>query len=190
MSDQDAPDKVEKRFTFQPVQFTQKNFVHEWLAMDHVHRWIHGNGLINTLQDLDKFFEGKSICQHWIAYDTETPFAYLITSRIDKSSPDDSELAKYCQKEGEAITLDLFICNLDYLGKGIAVQMIQEFLISKFSHVSEVLIDPEKENSRAVHVYEKAGFKIVAEFIAEWHPVPHWKMVLNMDSLKKIYRSQ
>jgi len=79
--------------------------------------------------------------------------------------------------EGEDVTtLDLFICDLNYLGKGIAVSMIQQFLISQFPNVKRVLIDPEATNKRAIHVYQKVGFKIIGEFIASWHPVPHYQM--------------
>jgi RimJ/RimL family protein N-acetyltransferase len=46
-----------------------------------------------------------------------------------------------------------------------------------------VLIDPEATNTRAIHVYKKIGFKIVGEFIASWHPVPHYQMELNMKKL-------
>ena len=71
------------------------------------------------------------------------PFAYLIISTIEKENPDDPE----------TITLDLFICNLEYIGKGLPVQMIHEFLLSQFSYADVVLIGPEKTNIRAVHVY-------------------------------------
>lgn len=89
-------------------------------------------------------------------------------------------------EDGEdAITLDLFICDLNYLGKGIAVPMIREFLISQFPNVKRVLIDPEATNKRAIHVYQKVGFKIIREFIASWHPVLHYQMELYMDDLLK-----
>ena len=61
--------------------------------------------------------------------------------------------------------------------------MIQEFLISHFPKMKKVLIDPEASNERAIHVYQKAGFKIIGEFIASWHPVPHYQMELYMDEL-------
>jgi RimJ/RimL family protein N-acetyltransferase len=83
----------------------------------------------------------------------------------------------------DATTLDLFICDLNYLGRGIAVPMIKEFLRSQFPHVKRVLIDPEATNTRAIHVYQKVGFKIVGEFIASWHPVPHYQMELLMRDL-------
>lgn len=155
------------RFAFKPVQQNQRLLIHSWITQDHIKEWLHGDGLRNTIEDLDKFFMGTSWGGHWIAYDNDIPFAYLLTSEAGE----------------DAITLDLFICDLNYLGKGIAVQMIQELLISQFPHVKRVLIDPEANNKRAIHVYQKVGFKIIGEFIASWHPVPHYQMELYMKDL-------
>jgi hypothetical protein len=154
-------------FHFAPVISSQRVFVHEWLEQKHIKEWMHGVGLQNTLNSLEKFFLGESATTYWIGYDKDTPFAFLITSPEGK----------------DATTLDLFICDLNYLGTGIAVPMIKEFLRSHFSHVKRVLIDPEATNTRAIHVYQKVGFKIVGEFIASWHPVPHYQMELLMKDL-------
>ncbi|KTD51297.1 GNAT family N-acetyltransferase [Legionella quateirensis] len=162
------------RFSYRPVEPTQKKWVCDGIVQKHISEWLHGEGLKNTFIDLEHFPDRGSWGIHWIAYDNEIPFAYLITSKLEQLSPDDKE----------AITLDLFICNLDYLGKGLAVQMIHEFLLSQYSYVDRVLIDPEIANQRAVHVYEKAGFQIIEEFIAEWHPVPHYRMQLDMEHLR------
>ncbi len=152
---------------FEPVKSSQRAFLHQWLEQKHIQQWLHGIGLQNTLNGLETFFRGESDTAYWIAYDQDTPFAFLITSPEGK----------------EATTLDLFICDLNYLGKGLAVPMIREFLIRKFSNMKRVLIDPEATNKRAIHVYQKVGFKIVGEFIASWHPVPHYQMELYMRDL-------
>lgn len=155
------------QFIFKPVQTRDRSLVHEWLAQPHIAEWIHGVGLQNTLNGLEKFFQGESSTTYWIGYDNDIPFAFLITS----------------PEGNDATTLDLFICDLSYLGKGIAVPMIQEFLITHFSNMNKVLIDPEATNTRAIHVYQKVGFKITGEFIASWHPVPHYQMELEMKDL-------
>ena len=158
------------------MEASQLTLVQEWIAQKHINEWLHGEGLKNTIESLKQFANGeKTWATHWIAYDNEVPFAYLITSEIEQSA----------DHPNGATTLDLFICRLDYIGKGFAVQMIHEFLISQFSHVTEVLIDPEITNTRAVHVYEKAGFQIINEFIAPWHPVPHYQMRLTMTDITK-----
>ena len=156
-------------FVFKPAKANDRQLIHKWLAQDYIKEWIHGQGLQNTLKGIEKFFKGDCGTQYWIAYDKDTPFAFLITS-----------------EEGEdAMTLDLFICDKSYLGKGFAVPMIHEFLTSQFPHKKRVLIDPEATNERAIHVYKKAGFKIIGEFIASWHPVPHYKMELQIKDLLK-----
>lgn len=179
------------RFTFKPAIESQRNLIHHWLQQDYIHEWVHGQGLKNLINGLEKFYEyreeGKglerdsNIAQHWIAYENDTPFAYLLTSNVFKDSAE--SYAKYSELEGPAITLDIFIGDKNYLGKGLADILIKEFLLSNFSDVSEIFIDPEKSNKRAIHVYEKTGFKIVGEFLAPWHPVPHYIMKLNMHEL-------
>ena len=67
--------------------------------------------------------------------------------------------------------------------KVLVLKMITEFLKSHFANVSDVLIDPEVKNSRAIHVYQKIGFRIVDTFIAPWHPVSHY---LNALTLQRI----
>lgn len=154
-------------FHFRPAKSSQRTLIHDWLRQPHIKEWMHGVGLQNTLNGLETFFQGKPNTTYWIAYDKDTPFAFLITS----------------PEGNDATTLDLFICDLNYVGKGIAAPMIQEFLISQFPNVKRVLIDPEATNTKAIHVYQKVGFKITGEFIASWHPVPHYQMELYMRDL-------
>ena len=157
-------------YYFEPAKSSQRALIHRWLEQKHIKEWMHGAGLQNTLNGLEQFFQGASSTTYWIGYDMGTPFVFLITS-----------------PEGEeAITLDLFICDLSYLGKGLSVPMIQKFLIDQFSHVKKVLIDPEATNKRALHVYQKVGFKIIGEFIASWHRVPHYQMELYMRDLSNL----
>jgi len=154
-------------FRFDPAQPTYRSLIHHWLDQKYIKEWIHGVGLQNTLNGLEKFFRGESDTTYWIGYDEDIPFAFLITS----------------PEGNDAITLDLFICNLNYLGKGLSVPMIQEFLATHFSHIQRVLIDPEATNTRAIRAYQKIGFKITGKFIASWHPVPHYQMELPMKDL-------
>jgi len=160
---------IKSRFIFKYALESQRELIHTWLAQDYIKAWIHGVGLQNTLTGLEKFFKGDHEVLRWVGYDNETPFAFLITSHASES----------------VITLDVFICDTNYLGKGLAVPMIQEFLLTHFADKKQVFIDPEATNARAIHVYKKVGFEIIDEFIASWHPVPHYQMRLDMDVLKK-----
>lgn len=183
------------RYTFRSPEVTQRSLIHHWLQQDYISEWIHGQGLQNTLTGLDRFFlhqaEGKElnrqtkITQHWIGYDGEKPFVYLLTSNVFKDNQDD-EYAKYSVTDGHAITLDIFIVDKNYLGKGYAPEIIRQFLLTHCSDVAEVFIDPEKQNKRAIRVYQKVGFQVVGEFLAKWHPVPHLIMRLGMNQLSDL----
>lgn len=171
------------RFSFKQVETKDRALILSWLEKPHVAEWFYGQGLQNTKDHLDEICQetGKPrTWQYWLAYDCERPFAFLITSTIHK--PKD-ELSRWCKEPGEAITLDMLIGDTDYLGKGLAYQLIREFLLSQFPTISEVLIDPEATNSRAIHVYQKAGFEIVGEFIPSHSPNLHFMMRLNMKIL-------
>ena len=154
-------------FTFKHALESQRDLIHSWLAQDYIAAWIHGQGLQSTLDGLERFFKGEQDPIRWIAYDDQTPFAFLITS----------------QKGVDAITLDVFIVDKRYLGKGLATPMIKTFLKTHFADKKKVFIDPEATNERAIHVYKKIGFKKIDEFIASWHPVPHILMELDMKLL-------
>ncbi|MCP5469295.1 MAG: GNAT family N-acetyltransferase [Chlamydiales bacterium] len=149
---------------FQHLQKTQVGMVKKWLAQDYVAKFWHGQGLQNTLEAIDRFVDGKEkLFTLWIAYKDEIPFAFLMTSNID---PKESHFCNYCEEE--AISLDLLIGDQHFLGKGLAAPMIQKFV--KQFDVRNVFIDPGVENKKAIHVYEKAGFKKLEEFIPEWDP--------------------
>ena len=64
--------------------------------------------------------------------------------------------------------------------RGLGLDMINCFLEKNFYKADIVFIDPEKSNKKAIHVYEKAGFKKIDEFIASWHLVPHILMKLEL----------
>ena len=172
------------RFDFKPVDHAHRSLVHTWLSQPHVAKWFYGQGLQNTLNHLDEFLAGSSSSQYWLAYDKNHPFAFLITSSVLK--PDD-EYTKWCAEEGVAITLDMLIGETDYLGKGLSHILIQEFLLSQFPQVDEVLIDPEATNAHAIHIYKKVGFTILGEFIPGHSPHPHYMMRLDMKKLTQAF---
>lgn len=173
------------RFNFTPVDSHHRSLVHSWLRQPHVAKWFYGEGMENTIKQLDEFLHGSSLFQYWLGYDKDRPIAFFITSSVCK--PDD-ELTHWCAEVGDAITLDMLIGDESYLGKGLSHILIQEFLLSQFPHVVEVLIDPEATNLRAVHVYKKAGFTIIGEYIPSHSPNRHYMMRLNMKQLFMKYK--
>ncbi len=163
------------RFHFMPVSSEYQELIYSWLSKPYVAQWFYGPGLENTLAQLHAFLKGSSEFDYWLGCDGDTPIALFITSYIDK--PQD-ELSTWCTATGAAITLDMLIGDTNYLGKGLSHILIGEFLLRQFPKVSEVLIDPEATNARAIHIYKKAGFVIVGEFIPSHSPHLHYMMKL------------
>ena len=169
--------------TFKHVDLANRAIVHKWLKEPHVAEWFYGQGLQNTLDHLDAFLNrASSDVKYWIAFDSGKPFAFFITSPVSKPA---DPLSKFCNEDGPAITLDMLIGNPDYLGKGLAPNLIKQFLLTEFPTIKEVLIDPEASNEKAIHVYKKAGFVKLEEFIPSHSPNSHIMMRLNIRHLKK-----
>lgn len=167
---------------FEVLKNGQETLVKDWLKQDYVAKHWYGKGLENTLKTLERFVKGtETLFTLWIAYDADIPFAFLMTSEVGLS---EAPYAEFCSSDTKAITLDLLIGNPSYLGQGLSCPMIQQFLLENFANKTTVFIDPSLENPKAIHVYEKVGFKSVAEYIPDWCPTPHLMMRLNMSDLQ------
>ena len=159
----------------------QEELVLKWLHKPHVNEWFHGVGLKNTIEGLRAFVTNNNPrFDPWIAYCNGKAFAFLITFDVFDSEANDPEspLAKWIEIGEKSMTLDVLIGEEAYLGKGFSVPMIQGFIEEVHQDKKLIFIDPEKINTKAIHVYEKAGFEKIDEFIAGWHPVPHILMRL------------
>ncbi|MDN3506626.1 MAG: GNAT family N-acetyltransferase [Simkaniaceae bacterium] len=169
---------------FENLKKDQDEMVKKWLRQDYVSKFWYGVGLENTFKSISRFVNGEEkLYTLWIAYDGSKPFGYLMVSKVDLEK--DQFFARHLSPTSKAITLDLLIGDPDYLGKGLSHQMIRELLLQKYSNMTDVLIDPGTNNSKAIHVYEKAGFKKLEEFTPDWDPShPCILMHLKMENLK------
>jgi RimJ/RimL family protein N-acetyltransferase len=57
--------------------------------------------------------------------------------------------------------IDQFIGEPAWVGKGFGTELIRQFIDRLFAdpRVEEIIVDPDPNNSRAIHVYEMVGFK-------------------------------
>jgi RimJ/RimL family protein N-acetyltransferase len=71
-------------------------------------------------------------------------------------------------------SIDLYIADPHYLGKGIGVAAIKQFLTQQiWPYFENCFVDPDVTNTQAIHVYEKAGFKILKQLN---HPSVLWML--------------
>jgi RimJ/RimL family protein N-acetyltransferase len=170
-----------QNLTFSPLEGKFKSIVLSWFKKSHVQAFYYGDGLQSTLNNIELYLKGINhndiySFDHWVAFYQKKPFGFLMTSPIEKDQ-------EYAIKNASTITLDLLIGEEAFLGKGLAVEMIQSFILDKFSNTDYFLMDPSASNTKAIHIYEKVGFKKIADFIPTYDPVPHIMMRLAVNNL-------
>ena len=143
---------------FKPLQETDLPLLFSWLALPHVATWW------RETRDYEKFaakyreYIAIDDVGPFIIYHHQTPIGYIswADTATDPTRPEQHPAGTY--------GMDLFIANLDYLGKGYGVTLIKQFLqtILMPKHPFKIIIDPEITNVRAIHVYERVGFKKTA----------------------------
>ena len=169
------------QLTFEPLTEQYKDLLLSWLSLPHVQQYYYGDGLKNTLANIELFCQGNNdngrYCfYHWLVFADGVPFAFLMTSPV--TGPYDTSHDYNCwYEDGKRIfTLDMLIGDVNFLGRCLAQPMIEQFIEAEYSDADFFLIDPECANERAIHVYRKAGFEPLAEFIPDFNPKPHLMM--------------
>lgn len=108
---------------------------------------------------------------YWIAYLEDEPFAMLMTIQETHKEDIGEEKLKRLSKTGNTYGLDYMIGNSKFFGKGYGSQTLSDFIDffreSIDPKADTFLIDPDSANLRAKHVYMKAGFKHVCDFMME-----------------------
>lgn len=110
---------------------------------------------------------GKYI--YWVAQEDNQPFALIMT--IQETSAEDINEVKLANlsKTGTSYGIDYMIGNKNYFGVGYGASTLSQFIdffrLEVDRNADTFLIDPETNNPRAKHVYLKAGFEYIADFV-------------------------
>lgn len=163
------------KIKFRKVTGEDKQYIFRWLAEPHVKAFWDNSQ--NHRDDIAIFADGRQepspyfngIFTYWIGLVNDEPFCLIMTSEIAPSQTDLSELWRsHLSKKGKTFSLDFMIGNPKFLGKGLGSPTLESFIKFVTDEVDPAVdtffIDPEESNTRAKHVYEKAGFECVSDF--------------------------
>lgn len=169
------------QFSFEPLTAGYKPLLLAWFELPHVQQFYYGDGLQNTLVNVDLFCRGihnngRYDFHHWLVFADTIPFAFLMTSPVTGPYDANDDYNRWYQIGKRIFTLDMLIGDVNYLGRGLAAPMIERFIHSQYADADLFLIDPECANQRAIHVYKKAGFDPLCEFVPDYNPKPHLMM--------------
>src|SRR5271156_403847 len=161
--------------TFEKAALQHKEIVFEWLEEPHVKEfWDNSQNhrddiliFMNGRKEPSLYFDGTF--DYWIGLINNDPYCLIMTSEILPTETDLLDLwRKNLSKKGKTFGIDFMIGNQKYFGKGLAAPTLEsftDFIKDKFyPSVDTFFIDPEESNSKAQHVYEKAGFQFVSDF--------------------------
>ena len=138
---------------FIPLTSDYLQILYVWLQKPHVREfWDDGN---RSLEQVKRhYFEPESDLQRYLGIFQKTPIAYLQTYEIPKSGHASSEWAS-----DQTVGIDFFIGEESFLGRGVGTRFLQAALNLCQKKYSTVVVDPELQNARAIHIYRKVGFQ-------------------------------
>ncbi|MAS14079.1 MAG: GNAT family N-acetyltransferase [Nitratireductor sp.] len=149
---------------FTPVTAEHYPLLLDWLHRPHVRRWWgEPETELGYIRDM---VEGRDSSRPFLILLDGDPIGYIqywfvADNRDPEILADEPWVAELPH---DAVGVDLSIGEEALLSRGIGSrsvnQMVQRLLDEGYTNI---VIDPERENSRAVRAYEKAGFR----------PIPH-----------------
>jgi RimJ/RimL family protein N-acetyltransferase len=174
---------------FEKASIEHKDTIFGWLDEPHMQEFWDNSP--EHREDILNFMSGRvtpssyhgGLYDYWVGIIDGTPYCLVMTHEEHIGDQDAPEPFKpYLSEPGETYSLDFGIGNHEFLGKSLAAPTLNAFMDFFAKDIDprtkRFLIDPGTHNPRAIHVYQKAGFKIVREFAQEGGYFDHGQGVL------------
>lgn len=143
------------KFTFKSLTKNDLQLLFNWLSLSHVSAWWHESKDWHIFKEkYNKKLINTNIGS-FIIQDKTKSMGYIQWYKI----ADESILpAPYPEN---TFGIDLFIADVEYIGKGFAPIVIKRFIKQELlpKNPNKIIVDPEINNHRAIRTYEKVGFK-------------------------------
>jgi RimJ/RimL family protein N-acetyltransferase len=164
-------------FSFEKAQPHHEKMIFEWLAEPHMQEFWDNSQ--EHKDDIICFMKGrkeksgyfKGISTYWVGCMEEQPFCFILTAEVNPQEEYPPIWRDHMSTTGKTYSIDFGIGNKEFLNRGLASPTLvafTEFFKSKIdSRTDTFFIDPDDNNLRARHVYEKAGFNVVGDFKGE-----------------------
>lgn len=162
---------------FEKVTGAHLDTIFSWLTEPHVMEFwdntqAHKDDIVNFTEGRktpSSYADGKYV--YFLAFLEHEPFAMLMAIQETAEDHIDDIKLNHLSKTGNTYGIDYMVGNKDFLGKGYGAKTLSEFLDffrrDFDSKADTFIIDPASDNPRAKHVYMKAGFEHIADFIME-----------------------
>lgn len=175
-----------KNISFRKLRLDDLSLMYLWLNKSHVHQW-YDKDKENTLEEIKKRYgpkiKGEKPTDCFLVLYESKPIGYIQSYKVN----DWPEFGNYVGYDDQTASVDLFIGDDSFLGKGLGSLMLKKFLKEILFAKSEIItciIGPEPKNARAIKSYEKAGFKYIKTVQVGNEPDPTYIMEINKLGLR------
>jgi aminoglycoside 6'-N-acetyltransferase len=177
-------------YAFAALREDDLPLVRGWLLEPHVKRWW-DDGVKNpypdaVLEDYREAIQGKDPTYHYLAQIDGRSAGMFQHYRI----ADSPEYAEVLALGEDAIGVDLFIGEVELIGRGHGPAMLRQFLRDvafPFHGVDVCVIGPSIKNVPAIRAYEKIGFRALREVQVPGEPDPEFLMRVTAAELNSLH---
>jgi len=139
--------------------------LHEWLQRPHVERWWReGETYEKVVERYLPAIQGSDPTDHYFVLLDDRPVGFVQTYVV----ADYPEHAQLVAADPGAAGVDLLIAEEALTGHGLGTELLRRFVsevVFAGPATTHCIADPEVENIASVRAFEKAGFRIVKEFL-------------------------
>lgn len=154
----------ENSYDFRPVTEADLPMIAGWLAEPHVAEWW--DDPEKEIAEIRAHIDSVSVEPLIVELDGR-PVAYL--QSYDPHLEDDHP---YADQPFGTLGIDLSIGPPELVGIGHGSAIVRQFVEELFGEgAPRVIIDPHPDNGRAIHAYEKAGFRPIGRRQSEYGDV-------------------
>lgn len=176
------PDNI----SFRKLKTEDLPLMQKWLNEPHVHAW-YDKDKENSLEEVTRRYDpkivGKEPTDCYLVYYEDSPLGYIQDYKVS-DWPEFGDYVGY--DDGHTKSIDLFIGEPSFMGKGLGSLMLKKFLkevVFLDPEITTCIIGPEPDNKRGIRAYEKAGFKYVKTVQVGDEPDPTYIMELKRETL-------
>lgn len=139
---------------FKPLRASDIPIVHSWLQLPHIREFWD-----------DDHRKQKQVKQHYLKDNAVMRFIILIDGQqvgyiqryiINSKHP----FWKYITSS-PSVGVDIFIGNPAFLGQGWSTPILAQFINQYCPSATEIVVDPEIGNYKAIHCYKKLDFQVL-----------------------------
>jgi RimJ/RimL family protein N-acetyltransferase len=161
------------RIGFRPLTASDLPLLHEWLQREHVRLWwtdreTYGEVVQRYLPQI----EGSKPTDPYLILLDDRPGGFIQTYHVS----DYPEYGKLVAVEEGVAGVDLLIGKQELTGRGFGTEALRSFvrdIVFSNPEIHACIADPDAENVASLRAFQKAGFRIVREFV---DPTDHCRL--------------